>query len=121
MKTNFKTKYGPWALMKSEVVTGFITMTMKLSRIFPLLLALYLAACTQADKSIKSKPAVTINKTGHRVVIAGRSESLASALGFETVLGSNGDRSFHSNLAFYETVLSYGPLADPRPNLHSIS
>ena len=101
--------------MKSEVVTGFITMTMKLSSILPLLLTFYLAACTPADVSIESDIAVTINKNGHRVVTTGLSESLAPAVGFETLLDSNRDRSFHSKLAFYETALSYGPLADPRP------
>ncbi|MCZ6694106.1 MAG: MBL fold metallo-hydrolase [Bacteroidetes bacterium] len=101
--------------MKSRVVTGFTIMIMKLSPTLPLLFALYLAACTTADKSIKFKPSVTINRTGHRVVTAGLSESLAPSPEFETFLVSNGDRSFHSSLAFYETVLSYGPLADPRP------
>jgi len=88
---------------------------LKFSYILPLLLVLYLAACTPADKYIESKPAVTVNKAEHRVVTAGLSESLAPSPDFETFLVSNGDRSFHSNLAFYETVLSYGPLADPRP------
>jgi glyoxylase-like metal-dependent hydrolase (beta-lactamase superfamily II) len=34
---------------------------------------------------------------------------------FESIVRSDGDRPFHSDIAFYETVLSHGPLNDPRP------
>lgn len=42
-------------------------------------------------------------------------QSLRPAPGFEKFASFPGDRSFHSDIAFYETVLSYGPVNDPRP------
>ncbi|GAB5482975.1 MAG: hypothetical protein Pars92KO_27320 [Parasphingorhabdus sp.] len=42
-------------------------------------------------------------------------ESLLPATGFEKFADFSGDRSFHSNIALYETVLSFGPVVDPRP------
>ena len=41
--------------------------------------------------------------------------SLGPAAAFQEFGNAAGDRSFHSNLAFYEVILSYGPLEDPRP------
>ena len=50
-----------------------------------------------------------------RVVEAGMSTSLAPAEVFEAFGKTEGDRSFHGDIAFYEVVLSYGPISDPRP------
>ncbi len=50
-----------------------------------------------------------------RVIEAGLSTSLAPAEVFEGFGQTEGDRSFHSGIAFYEVVLSYGPISDPRP------
>lgn len=47
----------------------------------------------------------------------GESHTLAPARGFEPFADFSGDRSFHSEIAFYESVLSYGPINDPRPVL----
>lgn len=46
---------------------------------------------------------------------AGLTTSLAPAPTFEEFASSDGDRSFHSDIKYYEVILSYGPVADPRP------
>ncbi|MCZ6781560.1 MAG: MBL fold metallo-hydrolase [Nitrospirae bacterium] len=52
-----------------------------------------------------------------RVIEAGLSTSLAPAETFRDFGQMEGDRSFHADIAFYEVVLSYGPISDPRPIL----
>ena len=49
-----------------------------------------------------------------RIGKAGLSESLKPASGFEAFARTDADRVFRSDIAFFETVLSYGRNADPR-------
>jgi len=46
---------------------------------------------------------------------AGMSTSLAPAPEFGGFGSSEGDRSFHSDIEYYEVILSYGAVEDPRP------
>ena len=77
--------------------------------------ALVLAACAPTDHAmdIDALPSGVVAE--ERVIDAGLSVSLAPAEGFESFARFEDDRSFHSDIALYETVLSYGPVADPRP------
>ena len=52
-----------------------------------------------------------------RILEIGLSTSLAPAEMFGDFGKMEGDRSFHADVAFYEVVLSYGPISDPRPIL----
>ncbi len=56
-----------------------------------------------------------IDESSTVVIPAEGIRSLGTANGFERFAEFSGDRSFHSNIALYETVLSYGPVKDPRP------
>jgi len=53
-------------------------------------------------------------KAKQRVVKVGLTTSLLLAAGFEQFTGQDVDRSFHADIDFLETVLSYGLNADPR-------
>ncbi|WP_430965503.1 MBL fold metallo-hydrolase [Spongiimicrobium sp. 2-473A-2-J] len=79
------------------------------------LLATLLVACAQ-QSNIPDVPSYTdgalINEnTAQR----GLSETLLPSKDFEHFKPHENDRSFHSDIAFYETVLSYGPSKDPNP------
>ena len=74
-----------------------------------------LSACVPQNTALSVE---TLSAEAHpeqQVVQAGLATSLAPALTFETFANPENDRSFHADIAFYETALSYGPLADPRP------
>ncbi len=50
-----------------------------------------------------------------RTTQTGLATSLAPAIYFDDFGNTKEDRSFHAEIAFYEVVLSYGPINDPRP------
>lgn len=52
-------------------------------------------------------------KSEQQLYLTGLTKSLAPA--FEAFGSMEGERSFHSDIQYYEVVLSYGPVADPRP------
>ncbi|MGI9409831.1 MAG: MBL fold metallo-hydrolase [Hyphomicrobiaceae bacterium] len=62
---------------------------------------------TEFDSSIPSNSLPNI-------VQRGRIGALGPAKGFEAFVASKGDRSFHSPLRYFETVMSYGRNDDPR-------
>ena len=51
------------------------------------------------------------------VAKTGLVSSLAPAKGFASSMTSSSDRSFHSLLNYFETVMSYGQNADPRATM----
>ena len=50
-----------------------------------------------------------------QLITTGLSISLAPAPYFERFGKAEGDRSYHTDITYLETVLSYGPVADPKP------
>ncbi len=74
-----------------------------------------LNACAPQNNTADVTPLPAKKIPEQREVQAGLATSLAAAGTFEAFGKMEGDRSFHSDIAFYEVVLSYGPLADPRP------
>ena len=76
---------------------------------------LALSACAPHNDATEVAPLTAQTTPEQRVVEAGLSRSLAPAEVFEAFGKAEGDRSFHADIAFYEVVLSYGPVADPRP------
>ena len=56
-------------------------------------------------------------EVGQQTIETALSLSLAPAESFKGFGRPEGDRSFHADIAFYEVILSYGPIADPRPIL----
>ncbi|WP_165819368.1 MBL fold metallo-hydrolase [Flagellimonas aquimarina] len=50
-----------------------------------------------------------------KIATVGLSESLLPSKDFESFKQHENDRSFHADIAFYETVMSYGPITDPNP------
>ncbi len=88
---------------------------MKLLSLISVGLMLTLIACAPTN-SAKDVSAVGPNQiTTLQTQISGLSNSLAPAPIFEDFGSAEGDRSFHADIAFYETVLSYGPVTDARP------
>ena len=74
-----------------------------------------LSACAPQNSANDVTPLGVDTKSKEHVVQSGLSTSLAPAEAFETFATTQDDRSFHSDIAFYEVVLSYGPISDPRP------
>ena len=77
--------------------------------------AFALSACAPENQADDIEPLAGNSEIEERILSAGLASSLASAAGFEGFGAVDGDRSFHSDIALYETVLSYGPVDDPRP------
>jgi hypothetical protein len=73
-----------------------------------------LAACAPESDTTGIEPLGPEELAPQQTIEKGLSTSLAPAKGFEDFGKAEGDRSFHADIAFYETVLSYGPIADPR-------
>ena len=84
-----------------------------LSIVFVSLIAL--SACAPQNNAADVEPLRAAEEPDQRVIQTGLTTSLAPAVAFEAFGKTQGDRSFHSDIAFYEVALSYGPLADPRP------
>ncbi len=76
-----------------------------------------LAACAPQNDAADVEPLEAGAKPAQRVIETGLSTSLAPAETFRDFGKMEGDRSFHADIAFYEVVLSYGPISDPRPIL----
>ena len=74
-----------------------------------------LTACAPQNDATNVEPLSTTEPVEQRTTETGLSTSLAPANAFEAFGRPDGDRSFHADIVFYETVLSYGPIADPRP------
>ncbi|MHA1600204.1 MAG: MBL fold metallo-hydrolase [Alphaproteobacteria bacterium] len=74
-----------------------------------------LAACAPKNDAADVVPLGVSDIAAQHTRDTGLSTSLAPAEVFENFGKSEGDRSFHADIAFYETVLSYGPITDPRP------
>ena len=74
-----------------------------------------LTACAPHNDLTNVEPLSTTEPVEQRTTETGLSMSLAPANVFEAFGRADGDRSFHADIVFYETVLSYGPIADPRP------
>ncbi|MCG8606933.1 MBL fold metallo-hydrolase, partial [bacterium] len=83
------------------------------SIIFLSLLAM--SACAPQNDATDVQPLPPELEPEQRVIQTGLTTSLATVSAFEAFGKMEGDRSFHSDIAFYEVVLSYGPLTDPRP------
>lgn len=79
------------------------------------IILLVLSACTTQNAATNLQPLEADATVKQQLASAGLSTSLAPASGFERFGKAEGDRSFHADVAFYETVLSYGPVSDPRP------
>ena len=82
------------------------------SFIYPILLIVGLfQACSTIPEPFNS------NSTNVKEVVGkvGLTESLLPSKPFSTFKQHENDRSFHADIAFYETVLSYGPIEDPNP------
>lgn len=77
--------------------------------------SIILSACVPQNNALEVEALGAEVSPEQQLVQAGMAASLAPAVTFEAFGKAEGDRSFHSDIAFYETVLSYGPLADPRP------
>ncbi len=73
-----------------------------------------LTACAPQNDATSVEPLSTTEPVAQRTTETGLSTSLAPANPFEAFGRADGDRSFHADIVFYETVLSYGPIADPR-------
>ena len=73
-----------------------------------------LAACAPQDGAVGVTPLGADATVEQRIVESGLSTSLAPTEPFEAFGKMDGDRSFHADIAFYEVVLSYGPMTDPR-------
>ena len=84
-----------------------------LSILFASLIAL--SACAPQNNAADVEPLRAAEEPDQRVIQTGLTTSLAPEGAFENFGNVEGDRSFHSDIVFYEVVLSYGPLADPRP------
>ena len=80
--------------------------------IYPMLLIFGLfQACHTTSEPLNNK------STNFKEVVGkvGLTESLLPSKPFSTFKQHENDRSFHADIAFYETVLSYGPIEDPNP------
>jgi len=75
----------------------------------------FFAGCATQNSREDIKPLEVGVKPEQQQTKKGLSTSLAPANVFDQFSQFQKDRSFHSEIAFYETTLSYGPLADPRP------
>ncbi len=84
-------------------------------RKFAILAVLGLAACAPEYSASDVAPLESSKTPAVQLAKAGLSQTVAPAKGFDRFGIPKGDRSFHANIAFLETVLSYGPIADPRP------
>lgn len=89
-----------------------------MKRIIKFTLASTLVIAVSAGASAGSAPMSDVAHEGaqmpeQQLHQTGLTKSLAPA--FEEFGSSEGDRSFHSDIQYYEVVLSYGPVADPRP------
>ena len=73
-----------------------------------------LAACAPQNDAMNIEPLSANEIPGQQIIERGLSTSLAPAEAFEAFSKADGDRSFHADIEFFETVLSYGPIADPR-------
>ncbi len=76
-----------------------------------------LAGCAPQPDTVDVAPLGRDAEPAQRVIKTGLSTSLAPAEVFEYFGRAENDRSFHADILFYEVVLSYGPVADPRPIL----
>lgn len=76
---------------------------------------LVLSACTTQNAATNVQSLAADTNVKQQVASTGFSTSLAPASGFENFGKAEDDRSFHADIAYYETVLSYGPVTDPRP------
>lgn len=74
-----------------------------------------LGACSPVDQSVNVNALAPNDSVKEQTQKSGLSVSLAPATGFESVAQFEDDRSFHSDIAVLETILSYGPVTDPRP------
>jgi len=73
-----------------------------------------LAACGPESDTTDVEPFGPEELAAQQTIQKGLSTSLAPAKAFEAFGKAEDDRSFHADVAFYETVLSYGPIADAR-------
>lgn len=76
---------------------------------------LLIAACAPTEGIVDIEPLLPSSVAEERTRQAGLSITLAPADGFDAFARFENDRSFHADIALYESVLSYSPLADPRP------
>lgn len=79
-----------------------------------LAVAIILAGCSNLQET-KFEPYPKKRKVEQNEAVVGLSKSLLPSKDFESFKQHENNRSFHSDIAFYETVLSYGPSTDPNP------
>lgn len=72
-----------------------------------------LQACTSSSQEINTNNIQ--NSTKEFTGTVGLTTSLLPSKNFNNFKQHENDRSFHSDIAFYEVVLSYGPIEDPNP------
>lgn len=87
---------------------------MKIIRSLLIACSIGLSACVPKNAALDVKPLKAADLPKQQLVQTGLATSLAPAVAFEAFGKAEGDRSFHSDIVFYEVALSYGPLADPR-------
>ena len=73
------------------------------------------SGCTQPNNSDGVDTLQPQAQVQQRITLTGLSTSLAPSAVFSEFGSMKGDRSFHADIAFYEVVLSYGTVTDPRP------
>ncbi|WP_350291655.1 MBL fold metallo-hydrolase [uncultured Croceitalea sp.] len=79
------------------------------------LIATIVLACDTEETKTDLEPYTKDSNIEQNTSIVGLSESLHPSRGFASFKQHENDRSFHSDIAFYETVLSYGSIEDPNP------
>jgi len=75
---------------------------------------LYVLTGGPTDESTSVTPSASGEIISQQISRQGLAQSLGRAAGFETFGPVNSERSFHSDVEFFETVLSYGTNTDPR-------
>ena len=76
---------------------------------------LTLSACASQNGAINVQTLSSNDKVKPQLANKGLSSSLVTASIFENFGKAEDDRSYHSDITYLETVLSYGPIADPQP------
>ncbi len=79
------------------------------------LIATIILACSTEKTKTDIEPYTKDSSIEQNTSIVGLSESLHPSSDFVSFKQHENDRSFHSDIAFYETVLSYGPIESPNP------
>jgi len=76
---------------------------------------LTLSACSIQNSATNVHPIASNETVKQQLASKGLSSSVVPAANFENFGKAENDRSFHSEITYLETILSYGPIDDPQP------